>query len=669
MALRACRHLPVAVLSVGERPMFGFIPFAKTSKSIFPAVQHALSLSNREGFMPVALGRQLLFACALFSLIILAARPALSQQPTSLDFGSVTIGQFKDQVLTKTVYTEGVYAVFLFPPTIIGPDASDFQITVDGYAPDGYAGSYFQDTVVSVTIRFTPSKAGPEQATLVGNGYTILPYSTFNYTPVTLTGNGVNIPATISSFTLSPDQISVPGSTVNATVNVVGTFQSMTVSPAPGSLNGAVSPTFILTNTGTVWTAALPTDFLKLAQANPVTFIATGTRADGSQVTAQASLQVGSNLPPLSLSLMPDKATVEPDGTVTLNGELTNASNVSANDAVVTATLPANVTYVDKSADGITYDATTNTLTWNGSLPASPNSAPGVASFSFVVQVASDAAAASQLTFTATASCTGFQGDTQSCLVAVGDDVKPGNIEVFKDQSGLLNGKATPDLKLGTPPLSARVEPDPVVPDSVVGSRRPSIWLGVTGIEEANGATYSTDDPSVGGLLASYGLISPSVSPIYDGLFPQVGSALTVHVGFTYESCAATFLDDVLSAAGHVTVDDTLTVLNQFDQVSTIKKALGDLTDASKPKLTRIAKASRDLIIGLTDQDYKVLEVVLGTVFGKQFLKDDVKLILQKALPVRKVYQQFADLLEIFTRAGTFPPDLEVVFSAVGSKE
>ena len=139
--------------------------------------------------MPAVLRRNFILGCALLSLMILVARPALSQI-TSLDFGSATVGQSNDRVLTKYVridpQTTGIYITEIH---IDGPNAADFQIIQDGIT----GGPYANGTAHSVTIRFTPSMVGPEQATFGGSGY-LVPSGTLEFVPVTLTGIGIAPP-------------------------------------------------------------------------------------------------------------------------------------------------------------------------------------------------------------------------------------------------------------------------------------------------------------------------------------------------------------------------------------------------------------------------------------------------------------------------------------------
>ena len=150
------------------------------------------------------LRRNLILICALLSFISLAPRPALSQI-TSLDFGSVTVGQPSSQVLTKTLYLSGIYtSATINTPYITGPDKADFKITQDGFT----GGPYSNGAMLSVTITFTPSRTGPEQATLDGSG-TVQPGNTpLNFVPVTLTGTGVAPPP--PPVTISDVRLGIP---------------------------------------------------------------------------------------------------------------------------------------------------------------------------------------------------------------------------------------------------------------------------------------------------------------------------------------------------------------------------------------------------------------------------------------------------------------------------
>ncbi len=421
------------------------------------------------------------------------------------------------------------------------------------------------------------------------------------------------VPATITGFTLSPNQIAAPGPNVFADVAVTGNFSKVTISCAPGTLSIA-SPTFnLLTSSGGGWKGTFPTAFLKLAKANPVTFIATGTRADGTTATMAATLQIGS-LPTLTLSLSPDKTAIHRNETFTLSGYVSDLATVPAPQTTVQVTLPQGINYV--SSNGFTYDASARTLTL-AAIPLSPKL--GIYPISVMLQAASDAPKQTPLVMPAVASCTGFQAATQNPTVSVESGLIPVGVDVDATGGyGLLDGTAQVHEELGTPPLYATLSP--------VSSLN-HIWLGVDYVIPANGATAAySSGLSVGSILGRLGLIAPDASPTYDATFPSIGSSVTMGVRLNDAAGVMNIANIFLQAASALakygpppSSKDLLGVYEDIEHVKAFKEALHDLNPPPSGlghRLVAVAAAVKALA-DIDDADTQQLSKIILKLFGK----------------------------------------------------
>jgi len=421
------------------------------------------------------------------------------------------------------------------------------------------------------------------------------------------------VPATITGFTLSPNQIAAPGPKVAASVSVTGNFTKVTVSPAPGSLSTA-SPTFnLLTNSGGGWGGSFPTAFLKLAKTNPVTFIATGTRADGSTATMAATLQIGA-LPTLTLSLSPDKTAIHRNETFTLSGYVSDLATVPAPQTTVQITLPQGINYV--SSNGFTYDSSARTLTL-AAIPLSPNL--GFYPISVMLQAAPDAPKQTPLVMPAVASCAGFQAATQNPTVSVEAGLIPLGVDVNATGGyGLLDGTAQVHEALGTPPLYATLSP--------VSSLN-HIWLGVDYVIPANGATVAySSELSVGSILGRLGLIAPDASPTYDATFPSIGSSVTMGVRLNDAAGVMNIANIFLQAASALakygpppSSKDLLDVYDDIEHVKAFKEALHDLNPPPSGlghRLVAVAAAVKALA-DMDETDTQRLSKIVLKLFGK----------------------------------------------------
>jgi hypothetical protein len=222
------------------------------------------------------------------------------------------------------------------------------------------------------------------------------------------------VPASeITAFTIDPNQVSAPGPNVALDVTTEGTFSTVTVSGAPGGFVGT-PPTFSLTQNGNDWTATVPSSFLSSAKRNVATLIVNATRPNGTVAHAGASIGCMVKTPMLALTLAGPAHAVKAGKNVTLAGRVADKTAIDADDASVQIVLPAGVTYVSSSA-GSTYDSSTNTVTWSGTLPAGSAAQP----ISLTVQTASDLASGTELTFDATATADWFVPVTKDATVVI----------------------------------------------------------------------------------------------------------------------------------------------------------------------------------------------------------------------------------------------------------
>ena len=410
-------------------------------------------------------------------------------------------------------------------------------------------------------------------------------------------------PATITGFILSPNQIAAPGPDVTANVSVTGNFTKVTVSPAPGSLSSA-SPTFtLLTNSGGGWGGSFPTAFLKLAKTNPVTFIATGTRTDGSTVTATAALQIGS-VPALTFSLLPDQSAVRRNQTFNLKGFVNDLTTVPASNATMQIILPTGINYV--SSNGFTYNASTSTLT----LAVPPLSANGgYYPVLVTLQVASDALKPAVLVMPTSVVCKGFKQADQYPAISVESGLVPVGVQVDATEGyGILDGTAQVHDNLGNSPLSATLTPTTSLNNVLKlfgDTHRLSIWTEVT-VKTFGNATCEPGGDSAAAYLAQVGLMSPSVSPSYNATFQKITDSVRVSVSFTPRSAGLTLMDAFLTALAvrlhkpTPTADQVFSIWSDVSQLSAFASGVNAFTQHPPKNLFQfyqdIANADKALL-------------------------------------------------------------------------
>ena len=395
--------------------------------------------------------------------------------------------------------------------------------------------------------------------------------------------SAVPVPATLNGFTLSPNLITAPGPTVTvaADVSVSGTFSKVTVSPAPGTL-GFASPTFTLTNSGTDWTGTIPTSFLKLAKTNPVIFIATGTRSDGSTAQISAPLTVGA-VPTLFLSVHNDKSTVPAGMTFSVKGVVQDTASVAANPVTVTIPLPSHLTFV--SSPNFKYNSATNTATWTGTL-AALGSSPAL---SVEFQAGANTPANTPITINVTASAPGFQSNGQSASLIVGAPPSPVGIDIdTTGAAGQADGTAVITSLVGASPLTATISPV-----SGLGHA----WLGVDHAYAPNGGPLApTTDLSIGSALAKLGLVGPGLSPTYAASFPRIGSQCNIGLRMTYPAALVDIASIAITAItstigpGEDSPENVIKFYDQLDKIQTFQDAASLLTAPATSPFERVVQ-------------------------------------------------------------------------------
>lgn len=383
------------------------------------------------------------------------------------------------------------------------------------------------------------------------------------------------VPATIMNFMLSPHQIAAPGPVVTANVSVVGNFTKVTVSPAPGSL-GSASPTFnLLTNSGGGWAGSIPTAYLKLAKSNPITFIATGTRADGSTVQMSTPLIIGA-LPTLTLVVNSDKSDIPAGRTFSVRGAVLNLTAAAADAVTVTIPVPSHLTFV--SSPDFTYDSTLNAVTWTGLLAKS-----GAHAISVEFQVGASTHPNTPITLNVTASATNFQSVTKPAYIVVDAPPAPLGIDIdTTGTAGQANGTAIIVSSLGTAPLQAIISP-------ISGLEH--AWLGVDHAYDASGGLLqATTDFSVGSLAAQLGVVGPGVSPTYTATFPRIGSQCNIGLRLTEKSAMLNIesivYTAVLGSIGEKEGDseEIIRLYSEFEKIPAFQDAAEQLAHpASEP--------------------------------------------------------------------------------------
>ena len=436
------------------------------------------------------------------------------------------------------------------------------------------------------------------------------------------------VPATITGFTLTPAQINAPGPLVTASVSVTGSFTKVTVAPAPGSLSSA-SPTFnLMTNSGGGWGGSFPTGFLKLAKTNPVSFIATGTRSDGSTVMMAAALTVGPvvSAPTLALYLSPLAAKVAPDQVVNFKVVVSNITQAPALFTTISVALPDNLDFV--ASQGFTYDAGKKMLVVTRSLLALPSVAKtfgsNLALLSFSARVRANTPQNSTLVIKSNVTCAGFQSTEQYASLIVGGAVLPNSVRVDASQGlGILGGDVSVNGRSNTP-LCATLTPKTSLNNWIMlfGDTRPlTLWLEV---QHGNALTPTTSDP-LAGFLAQQGLLAPSGSPAYDATFAFIGDTKTITATFGPTAASLTLADMLieilnLKSKGKGSAPTISQLLGFAEDIKTIVP-LGDAVNAfTNPKpmnfgqygqaTAKAAKALVELSVRNSTVSKKLVEAV-----------------------------------------------------------
>ena len=483
------------------------------------------------------------------------------------------------------------------------------------------------------------------------------------------------LPAAITGFTLSPNPfLAVPGPNVfvSADVPVTGSFKSVSLTFAPGSFSGP-TPTFKLNESSGRWTVSFPTNFLKLARANPLTLIATGVRQDGTTDQRTGMLQAGP-LPKLTLNLFPNKSSIHRSETFTLSGYIADQATTVAPNSTVQVTLPQGINYV--SSNGFNFDSSTRTLTLAVS-PLLPND--GIYPLSILLQADANAPRQIALVMAASASCPGFQQATQNLAIVVEAGQIPLGVEVdARGGFGILAGTAVVDLTLGNTPLNATLTPDTSITSvlPIFGStHRASIWLEVA-VGISGGATYTPGGSGAAYFLAQNGLMAPSVSPTYSATFQHIGDSISVTASLTPRAAGLTLIDTMLVAVAAQSLkpipnaDVVFNVWNDVSQLSTFATVTNAFTkNPPKNKLQLFQAAARATKALLTMSGPEKLYII--NILRKYKLADDFKVneidafqkLLGRAFGAATLLQISADAFTI--DGATFGDPMTVSFEAV----
>jgi uncharacterized repeat protein (TIGR01451 family)/MYXO-CTERM domain-containing protein len=289
-------------------------------------------------------------------------------------------------------------------------DPSTGQITWSlGSIPAGTTGQLTATVLVATplgngtTLTDAASLAASNSATLMTNS------------PVTVT----SAPALSLSETGAPNPVSAGGDLVytlsygnggsdvaravviSATVPANATFVSATAggtydsgSGAVGFNVGDVAPGSSGSVTFTVHVAS------PLANGTPLASSASATTTNGATAPASASVPVTS-APSLSLTESGSPNPVAAGGSITYSLVFANAGTDTGQNAVLSAVVPVDTTFVSASSGG-SFDSGSNQVTWNlGSLAAGTNS-----SVSFIASVATPLSSGTTLTATASLAAT-----------------------------------------------------------------------------------------------------------------------------------------------------------------------------------------------------------------------------------------------------------------------
>ena len=466
------------------------------------------------------------------------------------------------------------------------------------------------------------------------------------------------VPASITSFTITPDQVDAPGPSVTAAVAVSGQFTKVYVTCAPTSFIGP-SPTFTLTKNGSNWTGQIPTGFLKIAKTNPVTLIATGVRPDNSTDQKTATVGLKQNPPALNLYLSPVSKVIAPNQVVSFQVVISNLTQTTALAALVKITLPANLEFI--SSPNFQFD-NNNTLTWTRQLIGLPNVGfsfgQNFAILSFTAKVKASTPQNEVLTIKASASAFGFLETDTASVLTVDGNLLPNAVSVDDTLGlGILDGDASVNGP-GNTPLHATITPKTSMNNWVTffGDTRPlSLWLEIS-VQKSIGASYTPSDPT-SALLDKDRLLAPSASLSYDATFTKLGDSVSVTATFGTTAAALTLADMLIEildtgSAGSV---PSVSQLIGFSQDILAITPIGDAVDAfTKPKPMNLGQ----YVQAANKASYALLKLATKDPAAKQKLLNVIKSRLgveispaafDKALAeldnVNNLYHSFYDLV------------------------
>ena len=437
-------------------------------------------------------------------------------------------------------------------------------------------------------------------------------------------------PATITGFTLTPNQINAPGPKVTADVSVTGTFSKVYVSCALLGLIGP-PPVFNLAQTGTHWTASFPTYFLKLAGANPVTFTATGTRNDGTKTTQTTTLSIKAAQPTFNLYLSPLVETVSPDQLVNFRVVVSNTSQTPAFLTDIKVILPDNMNFV--SSQNFVYDGS-KTLDANPSLLALPSVGKALGSnlsiLSFIARVKSAAPQGSTLIVKSQVSSTGFQTAEVDAGLTVGNGTLPTAIRVDASGGlGIFNGDSSVDPTKGNTPLHGTITPKATMQNwvPILGDTRPlTLWLEVLSINSTNGTHYSVTNNKISQLLDQQRLVNPSANLSYDASFNSIGDSVSITTAFGPKAALCTLTDALIQilfvAKGKPvpTLDQVISFVQDPLLSTPFTKAAKEFTTAKPKTFVDFTKTTVDAVNDLSDiYLFPSQQVILSGLIKKHF--------------------------------------------------
>lgn len=390
-------------------------------------------------------------------------------------------------------------------------------------------------------------------------------------------GTGGPLVSGISRFDIAPSVVDATTSQISFRVEPMpgATFQSVRVAGKPECFSGA-PPGVALIQANGIWTGSLPLSALSTKSSNPVTFVATAARPDGTTASATAPINVNGSAG-MDIRMSTATARPLPGQTVSVSVVLNMPDVSGLENPTVTVTLPPDVVYV--GSIGLQKVDNSPSLTWQGAPSPLPGLTAGQTVMAFEVQIPPDAAKGAIYQFSATAAA-GWRAASVSTRVRVSDQAPPRTVtEDDNGGFGFLTGGiewVSDDNRI---PVEARGRPEVVLTSWLFGDRRPDLWLGIHNYTAIGDATVEPGPDLVGGLLAKGYLISPDTSPQYAMTFGSLNGEVDVDVGFTWESMGLVVLDGLLQyfiPEGKPKVDTAtiVQVSSDFLSLSSVHKAM-----------------------------------------------------------------------------------------------